>query len=109
MVNNSHKQFKKFSITHILWYDNQHADSLAFLAPKIHSKMPRTIIVEIRDEPSCSPSLSVIMIIDVRKITTTDMINMRMEPLMDFLVRNKLYDSLLKHTTSGLRQNATLL
>lgn len=53
-------------------------------------------MVETRDQPSYSSIPTVNMIIDVEKITTVDIKNTWMEPLIYFLVVDKLQDSLVE-------------
>lgn len=78
---------------HLLRDDNFHADSLAYLASKIDLEIPRTITVEVRDDPSYTPIPEVNMIKDIKKITDADIKDTCMKPVLDYLAKEKLLDS----------------
>lgn len=60
------------SNTHLLRYNNHHADSLALLALKVDTNVRRAIIIEIKDDPVYIVTPQINAISEVKKILDAD-------------------------------------
>lgn len=62
-------QFQRFSITHLIWYDNHHTDLIAYLASKVDTNVQRDITIVVNDEPTYVIPKQINAIIEVRNLS----------------------------------------
>ncbi|KAL5702453.1 hypothetical protein ACHQM5_027671 [Ranunculus cassubicifolius] len=86
-------RFKSFNIEHVPRDNNRHADSLAYLASKIETEMPRVLRIEVQDHPAYKPRPQVNLISDLYEATAEEISNSWMQPIIEYIRDNLLTDN----------------